>query len=143
MPAVQTSYSENQGALRVGQIVDTTDNTLISRNVEVAALGFGLPVVQGADDRGAWKAKTGDTKILGITVRERSQENDEWAVGDTARIMTKGTIAVTASVEVSAGDPVTVVVATAAFSNTGGVAIPNATYQTSGGVGDVVEVKLA
>lgn len=141
--AIQTVYNETLDAGRLGAIADLTDKTLLSRVAEVGAIGFGLPVVQGADDKGAHKAKTGDTKIFGICVRERSTINDNFAVGDNMRVMTKGCIWVTASVAVSAGDPVTVVVATAAFSNTGGVAMSGAVYESSAGIGELVKVRLA
>ena len=140
--ATQTVYNETQDAGRLGAIADTTAKTLLSRVAEVGSIGFGLPVAQGANDNGAHKAKTGDTAILGISVRERSTVDDNFAVGDNMRVMTKGCIWVTASVDVDAGDPVTVVVATAAFSNTGGVAI-DATYETSATAGNLAKVRIA
>lgn len=107
----QTNYSDQQDALRVGFIFDQRANELLSRTVEGAVLGFGMPVSQGT--------------------------------GDTARIMNNGPVAVEASVTVAAGDPVRVVVATGAFTNTGGVQIVGAQYGTSGVSGDLVKVRLA
>ncbi len=141
--AIQTTYSETMDQARAGAIADMTDATLLSYTVEDEALPFGKPVVQGTADKGAHLATTGDTAILGISVRERSTINDEFAIADTARIMTEGAIWVTAAVAVSAGDPVTVVVATATFSNTGGVTIDNAIYETSAGIGELAKVRLA
>lgn len=141
--AIQTTYNETLDAGRVGAIADTNEKTLISRTAEVGSIGFGMPVVQGDDDRGAWKAKTGDTAILGISVRERSSTNDEWVVGESMRVMTEGSIWVTASVDVVAGDPVSVVVATAEFSNTGGVAIEGARFETSATAGNLAVVRIA
>ncbi|WP_299085285.1 hypothetical protein [uncultured Paraglaciecola sp.] len=141
--AIQTTYGETMDAGRIGAIVDTNDKTLISRTAEVGSIGFGLPVVQGAADDGCWKAKTGDTAILGISVRDRSTLDDEFKVGESVRVMTKGVIWVTAAVAVAAGEPVTVVVASATFSNTGGVAIAGATYDSSGDAGSLVKVRLA
>lgn len=142
--AVQTTYSANMTAGRVGAIAETSGtDVLISRNAEVGAIGFGLPVVQGAADDGVWKAKTGDTAILGISVRDRSANDDEFKVGESVRVMTKGVIWVTASVAVEAGDPVHVIVATAAFAITGGVAIANARWDSSAGIGELAKIRLA
>ena len=141
--ATQTVYNETMDAARVGMIADTTAKTLLSRDVETAAVGFGVPVVQGTADNGARAADTGDTAILGISVRERSTINDEFAVGESMRVMTKGAIWVTVKVEVDAGDSVTVVLATAEFSNTGGVGITGATYETSAGIGELAKVRIA
>lgn len=140
--AIQTVYKETQDAGRLGAIVDTNDKTLISCLAE-AATGFGLPVVQGAADNAARVPASGDAAILGITVRERSSVDDTWQAGDSMRVMTRGGIWVTASVDVSAGDPVDVVVATGAFTNTGGVTIANARYDSSGLAGELVKVRLA
>ena len=85
--AVQTTYT-NMTEGRIGAIADGNDKVLISRTAEVAAIGFGLPVVQGSADDGVHMAKTGDTAILGISVRDRSTENDEFAIGESVRVMT-------------------------------------------------------
>lgn len=141
--AIQTVYNKTMDAGRAGAIADMQGATLISRNAEVGAIGFGLPLAQGADDNGAHKAKTGDTAIIGISVRERSSTDDEYAVGDSVRVMTNGVIWVTAAATVAAGDPVHVVVASATFTNTGGVAIAGARYDSSGTSGQLVKVRLA
>lgn len=144
--AVQTTYSENLDAGRLGAIADTNDKTLISRLAEVGAIGFGLPVVQGSNGNGAHKAKTGDTAILGVTVRERSAIGDQYAVGDAMRVMTKGVIWVVATVDVTAGDTVAVKVADATFeksADTGVIAIANARYDSSATAGDLVKIRLA
>lgn len=140
--AIQTVYNETMDAGRVGAIADTGTKTLISRTAEVGAVGFGLPVAQGVADNGAHKAKTGDTAILGITVRERSATDDQWAVGESMRVMTQGVIWVEAAATVAAGDPVHVLVDTATFSNAAGVVIAGARYDSSGTSGDLVKVRL-
>lgn len=144
--AVQDSYSANIRAAVPGMIANEEGKTLISRNVEtVAGIGFGLPVAQGASDGGCVATSAGTTKILGITVRDRSvrpETPNVFAQYDSARVMTKGVVWVVASVAVAAGDAVTVVVATGAFSNTGGVAIANARYDTSAAAGALAKVRL-
>lgn len=142
--AIQTTYNDTLDAGRVGALVDTNDKALISRNVEGAAIGFGLPVVQGVEDYGCRLATTGDLEILGISVRDRSTFDDVFDIGESARVMrNEGTIWVMAAATVVAGDPVHVVLATAEFSNTGGLVIPGARYDTSGTAGSLVVLRLA
>lgn len=140
--ATQTVYKETMDAARVGMLADTTNTTLLSRNIEGAAVGFGKPVVQGAADKGARISTTGDTKILGITVRERSTLDDEFAVGDSARVATVGAIWVSVVAAVAAGDPVHVIVADGTFTNTGGVEITEARYDTSAAIGELALVRM-
>lgn len=141
--AVQTNYSEMQDALRAGFIYDQGPNELLSRIVEDAALKFGKPVTQGTADNAVHPTTTGDTAIFGISVLDQSTLDDEFAVGSNARIITSGPVAVVAAATVAAGDPVHVVVATGTFTNTGGVAIAGALYESSGVSGDLVKVRLA
>lgn len=141
--STQTTYNETLDAGRAGAIADTTDKMLLSRVVEGGPVGFGKPVVQGAADAGARGTESGDSSVLGISVRERSTVADQFAVGDNMRVMTKGCVWVVASVDVAAGDPVTAVVATGAFSNTGGVALAGATYESSASPGELAKVRLA
>jgi len=141
--AVQTTYQESLDAGRVGAIADTTNKVLISRTAEGAAIGFGVPIAQGTADRGARATATGDTTVIGITVRERSATDDQWAVGESMRVMKQGAIYVEAAATVAAGDAVHVIVDGGTFSNTGGVEIPGALYESSGDAGDLVQVRLA
>ena len=136
--AVQTSYSENMRAGVAGQLAESIPATLISRTVETSGgLAFGVPVAQGTADRGVRLFTTGDTAadFVGITVRDRSVNagTDRYALYDDARLMTKGSIWVTASVAVAAGDPVYIVPATAAFTNvaTSNVLVAGARWDTS------------
>jgi len=149
MPAVQTVYNEKIDAARVGQIANMEPVTLISRNVEdVAAIGFGKPVMQGTLDDGCKLFAGASTEVLGITVRERSRtpENpDAFARYESARIMKKGVIWVVASVAVVAGDPVFVIPATAAFAKTNAssaIQIANARWDSSAGIGALAKVRL-
>lgn len=50
---IQTTYAETLTAGKVGALVNMEHSDIISRTVEDAAgIGFGLPVAQGANDRG-------------------------------------------------------------------------------------------
>ena len=136
--ATQTTYSETMGAAREGQIVNTEHKNLISRNFETdATLGYGKPVSQGINDSGCIATTSG--AVLGITVRERSGTADGWTQYQSARIMTQGVVWVTANATIAAGEAVHW---DSGFTNTGGVAITNARYDSSGASGDLVKVRL-
>lgn len=141
--AVQTSYSENQPAAVAGAQATMIPATIISRNVEGAAIGFGVAVQQGAEDKGVAAFAAGD--FVGITLLDRSAagENDTFRVGDSARVMTKGDVWVNASLAVAAGDPV-YLTAAGAFTNvaTGNTAIAGARWDTSTSAAGLAVVRL-
>lgn len=146
---VQTIYRDELRQGVAGHIVNSIPKTLISRTVEGSAgLEFGVAVAQGTGDLQCVPFGSGDTEVLGISVRERSlnaNETNKFGQYDEARIMTKGAILVEASVDTVAGDEVWVVPATGAFQvddSSSAVQIPNARYETSGGNGDLVVVRL-
>lgn len=148
--AVQTSYSENMRVALAGQIANMEASNLISRNVEDAAgIGFGLAVARGTSDTGIHAFTTGDTAILGITVRDRSVNPDtpsKYAQYESARVMLKGVVWVVASVAVNDGDPVYVIPATGAFAKTNAssaVLIANAQFDTTAGIGALAKVRLS
>lgn len=148
--SVQDNYRDNLRSAVAGQRANTEHAVMISRNVEDEdGIGFGLAVAQGDDDHGCHAFTTGDSAILGITVRERSLDAntpDKFKHRESARVMTKGTIWVTASVAVDAGDPVYVVPATGAFAKTSAssaVQIPNARWDTSTDGEALAVVRLA
>ena len=140
--AVQTTYNETQDALRLGHIYDTGNKDLVSRSASGGAIQFGTPVVEGTADRTARVTAVGDTNILGIVARDRSALHSQFEEYADMRVVTKGPVAVTAVVDVVAGDPVHVIVADGTFSNTGGVEL-NAAYESSGTAGELVKVRLA
>jgi len=137
MGVVQNSYSEDLDEGRVGDIVNTENKDLISRTVE-EDIAFGLPVQQGANDNGVLLSAGGP--ILGISVAERRADYDMFKTPDSARIMIRGVIFVIASVDVNAGDPVHADGVN--FTNTGGVAIAGARYDSSASAGALVKVRL-
>ena len=91
-----TTYKQEMDAGVAGAIATTENKDIVSRNVETAAgIGFGLAVVQGVNDKGIRLATTGDTKILGVTVLDRTVGdliNGKFAQHESARVMIKGTI---------------------------------------------------
>lgn len=107
--SVQTTYNENMRAAVAGQIANMESSNLISRTVEDSAgIGFGVAVTQGTDDNEC-TAFAGTGGILGITARDQSVDPDnpdEFAQGDSARILTQGVIWVTAAEGVDAGEDV-------------------------------------
>lgn len=144
--AVQTTYNERISRARAGHVESTEFKNVISRNVETAAIGFGKPVVQGVADYGVRNSATNDTTILGIATREYAQDPtsvDAYPVYASAAIMTKGLIWVTVGAAVVAGDPVHVIVNGGTYGKTGGVAIPNARFETSAASGALALVRLA
>ena len=142
MPPIQTVYSENIDAARAGQVADMGAAVMLSRVAE-EVIGFGLPVVEGTADNQALLSDTGDTVILGISVRERSTINDNFAINDNMRVLKSGSIWVTVVATVAPGDPVHVIVAAQTFTNTGGVAIANAVYETSATSGNLARVRIS
>ncbi|AJQ46429.1 MULTISPECIES: structural cement protein Gp24 [Pseudomonas] len=141
MPAIQTNYTANIPAKKLGHIPDMTQADLISRTVEtVAGIGFGLPVAQGADDKGC--ILFAGSGFIGVTTRDRSVlAGEQYARYESARILKKGPITVTASVAVVAGDPVYLTPA-GAFTNvsTSNVAIPNSRFDTSASAGALANI---
>jgi hypothetical protein len=135
MPAIQSTYLTNIPAGKAGHVADMTEADLISRTVEtVAGIAFGLPVAQGANDKGC--IAYAGAGFLGITTRDRSVVTGElYSRYESARILKKGPIWVLASVAVVAGDVVYITPA-GAFTNvaSGNFLIPNARFDTSAGI---------
>lgn len=105
--ALQTTYSDRIGLGYAGQVIDMTLTDIVSREVESAAIGFGKAVIRGTGDRGCKVGGAGE--FIGLTVRDITlppDRADAYAVGDTAAVMTKGTMLVTAASAVDAGDAV-------------------------------------
>lgn len=149
MPPVQTTYLDNIPQAYAGALANEEMCVLISRTVETeAGVAFGGAVAQGTEDRGCKAFGSGDTAVLGIAVRENSANPatpNSFAELETARIITKGVIWVTASVAVDAGDPVYVVPGTGAFAKTSAssaVLIAGARWDTSTTGSGLAKVRL-
>jgi hypothetical protein len=130
-----------------GAIANEEPVVLISRSVEDAAgIAFGRAVVQGVNDMGCKGIGAGATSILGITVLERSARPETpngFGQYESARIMTFGVVWLTAAVAVVAGDPVCALTdGSGKFSNTGGVVIHNARWDTSAAANTIGRVRL-
>lgn len=140
-----TTYKQEMDAGVAGAIATTENKDIVSRAVETAAgIGFGLAVVQGVNDKGIRLPITGDTKIFGVTVLDRTAGdliNGKFQQYESARVMTKGTIWVQVTEDVKAGDDVAVDLATAKF-NKAGVKIANARYETSAATGGLAQIHI-
>lgn len=136
--ALQTEYRDTQPAAVAGAQATMIPATIVSRNVETAGgIPFGRAVAQGAADKGIVLAGTGATKIVGISLLDRSATGsattaDAFRQRESARVLTKGDIWVAAAAAVAAGDPVYVTGA-GALTNaaTDNTAIPGARWDTS------------
>ena len=147
--ATQTTYLTEQRTALEGMIGNTEPNNLISREVETAAIGFGKTVNQGTADTGVVAATAAADVVRGITVRDQSIDAntpDQFAVGDSALVMTRGLVWVTAFDTVVAGAPVYMRVAggSGKFTDTttDNLPIPNAIFETSGDADELVLVRL-
>lgn len=145
--ALQTEYPNRRAKGYPGMLSDTGFFDNDSMTVETAAVAFGAPVAYGSGDRMCRPMAAGDTRIAGVAIRVQGlaateAREDEFAVGDTASIMKKGRMFVTASVAVAAGDPVHVVLATGAWTNTGGLEVAGGVYQTGAAAGELARIRL-
>ncbi|MCD0280468.1 DUF2190 family protein [Xanthomonas melonis] len=131
---LQTTYPDTQPVATVGAQATMIPATIISRDVEdVAGIGFGKAVAQGAAAKGITAFGGANLKYVGITLLDRSATGlDLFPQRASARVITKGDIWVTASVAVAAGDPV-YITAAGAFTNvaTNNTAITGARWDTS------------
>lgn len=148
---VQTTYGFIAPAV-AGQIVDMYFNEIVSKLVETATgLGFGIAVGRGTGDN---QCVVGGA--LGISVRELTREMDQrgaaavtkYILGNAAAIMRKGHLYVTLGGDdaVDAGDGLGYIAATGvicAASATGATAVSNWYAESTGVVGDIIEIRLA
>lgn len=155
---VQTTYPDTQPAAVAGAQATMIPATIISRNVETAAIAFGKAVAQGTADKGCHAFGSGDTAILGIALLDRSasglsvtngqvsgQTADTFGVGESARIITKGDVWVTVAADVTAGQPVYVRPSNGDFQPTNAnsaVQIAGARWDTSATAGNLAVVRL-
>lgn len=106
--ALQTNYGDRQPKGFPGMKVDGEAYNAVTGILEVAAIGFGLPVSQGTEDNGivaATDANDGD--LIGITLRDvslRPTDGDEFAVGGNVPVLTSGSVWVRVSGAVAAND---------------------------------------
>lgn len=125
------------GMIAEGQTV----KDVASKSVETAAIAFGLAVGAGTADG---SVKLGGTGYIGITVADKSRAADQYAVGEMAGVIRKGTVWVTAGADVADTDTVYFVPATGVITNasSGNTAIPGAKFETTVTSGNLVRLFL-
>ena len=150
MPAIQTTYNERMRPYALGQIVDMSLSSVISKTIETAAgIGVGMPVARGTGKNGA-VLPTGAAVTIGVTVRSEDllpKTPNVYEQYASAPIIERGLVAVlvTDTGGVVPGDPVYVTPTTGAFrnDNTGSaIQIPNATWETTTPDGGIGVIKL-
>lgn len=147
--ATQTTYKTTLDAGRPGHVADMRGSVIVSRTVDNTTLAFGVPVSQGTTDKSCHLTTTGDTNIIGFTVRDRSVAagQDNYAQRDSAAIMTQGAIwaTVTDAGGVVAGDDVWVKLSDGTLSNadvgsSGSIKATGCRWETSAANGGVAVI---
>lgn len=92
-------------------------------------------------------AAPASTQVVGITVRDVAlapERNDQYAIGDTAGVLTKGVIWVVNAGGVVAGDAAHFLPSSGALSKpgVGTIAIPGGRFDTSGANGALVQLRI-
>jgi len=123
------------GMIAEGQVV----KDVASKAVTTAAVAFGLAVGRGATDG---TVRLGGTGFEGITVADKTRAADQYAVGEMAGVLRKGTIWVTASTNVGPADPVTFTAATGVIGAGLAATITGAKFETTATAGNLVRVYL-
>lgn len=152
MSTYQTTYNEKPPIGVHGQVANAELSNRISRTIETAAVPFGAPVQRGAADHGAVAFTTGD--FLGLAILNpavpgnvaTASAPDQYPVGFTAAILTKGQMYVTAGETVVQGDDVYYVTATGKYVTTAGAGIvgplTGVFFDTGGALNDIVEISI-
>lgn len=127
------------GMIAEGQVV----RDVASKVVTTAVTPFGLAVGAGAADG---TVRLGGTGYIGVTIADKTRGADQYAIGETAGVMRKGTIWVVADGAVTDISLVTFTVATGEIGAkdvaAGVVAIPGAKFETTGADGALVRLYL-
>lgn len=125
------TYTGRTGLGYAGMIAEAqTAKDVASKSVENAVVPFGRAVGAGTADG---SCRLGGTGYVGITVADKSRADDEYAVGEMAGVLRKGTIWVSVPVAVADTDTVYFIPATGVITNvsTDNTAIPGAKFETS------------
>ena len=110
-----------------------------SKVVTTALIPFGRAVGAGATDG---TVRLGGTGFEGITVADKTRAADQYAVGEMAGVLRKGTIWVVASTNVGPADPVTFTAATGVIGAGLVTTIAGAKFETTATAGNLVRVYL-
>lgn len=111
-----------------------------SKAVTTAVIPFGRAV--GRDGVLPNTVRLGGTGFEGITVADKSRDADQYAVGEMAGVLRKGTVWVVASTAVTTADPVTFTAATGVIGAGLVATIAGAKFETAGSINDLVRVYL-
>lgn len=147
MAILQNTYADDIAPGLPGQVANTETATIISRTIESAG-AFGAPVVQGADDHGVTASAADADEPVGLLVRDTTlgAEVEAYRADDTAGVMTRGVMWVTAGGVVAARDPVFYNRATDRYfaaAAVGRTPILNASFDDgAAAAGDMVRVSL-
>lgn len=136
------TYRGQMDVAHAGMIAESQAvRDVASKVVETAAVPFGRAVGAGTADG---SVKLGGTGFIGITVADKTRAADQYAVGEVAGVMRKGTIWVTVGAAVTPGDTVYFVPATGVITDvaTDNTAIPGAKFETTAASGALARVYL-
>ncbi len=153
MATYQTTYNAAPAKGVHGAVANEELSNRISRTIETAAVPFGAPVQRGTADHGAVALTTGD--FLGLAILNpavpgnvaAASTPDQYLVGFTAAILTRGQMYVTAGDTVAQGDavhynPTTKRFVAAEVVGTTVGPLTGVLFDTSGGNGDIVEISV-
>jgi hypothetical protein len=152
MPAVQSTYLSSLAAGTAGMVVNMGDNEFVSRQVESAAIGFGVALKQGAADNGVIAATAAADVFVGISVRDQSARPglaDQVAVADDLLVLKEGVVWVIAGGVCTVGTAAYMVVGTGqagryVSSPTSNLPIVRGTFDSSATTaGDLVKLRLS
>lgn len=144
MPVVQSTYSETMPVALPGMPADA-DYSAATKLCETAAgIAFGVVVSRGTADKGAI---VGGSEFVGVTIRDITQDSDNYDQYDNMGVMQRGHIWVTVGGNVAAGDDVTYNTTTGVLSSTaagaGQVAIAGASWETTVSSGGFAKLRLS
>lgn len=151
--AYTESYNTDPVVGFVGMIANLEEAEVISRSLESASVGFGLPVKQGTADKQVAVVGSGTTEVVGFTVRDQAtaadNSVDKYEQYDDVPLMREGVLWVTVvdAGGVVAGDPVWVTLATGTLSNadvgsSGGLKLPGCRWETSAANGALAKLRV-
>lgn len=127
----QGTYPDSPAVAYAGMLAEGLPaRDVKSSIVENAIVGFGLAVGVGAADN---SVRLGGTGFVGITIADKTRQNDNYQIGEMAAVLRKGTVWVSVPVAVADTDPVYFVAATGVITNvaSGNVLIAGARFETS------------
>lgn len=147
MAIVQSTYGENIAIASPGMPADA-DYSAATKICETAAgISFGVAVQRGTSDNEALIGAVAATDFVGVTIRDITQAEDEYAQYENMGVMQRGRIWVTVGGDVNAGDDVTFSATTGVLSSTATsgsqFAITGAVWETSASSGGLAKLYLS